>query len=109
VRAIWKKSLSEQRPFVNGPDRKPTDRLLQERDVVGHQQKAQRQHPYSEERQDREYPSDNEENADGQPDPSGCWMAEVSEHPRDFAGHFMLQVPECLPQNSSAANGSHGF
>jgi hypothetical protein len=109
VRAPWKKPLSEQGPFANGPYRKATDGLLQERDVVGHQQQAQRQHPYPKERQDREYPSDNEEDANGQPDPLGRRMAKVSEHPCDFAGHFMLQMSECLPQNGFAANGSHGF
>jgi hypothetical protein len=109
VRAPWKEALSEQGPFVNGPDRKATDGLSQDRNVVGHQQEAQRQHPYAEERQDREYSSDDEENADGQSDPPGSRMAKVSEHPRDFAGHLMLQVPECLSQNSSAAYRSHGF
>ena len=109
VGAFWKEALSEQGPFANGPDRKTTDRLAQEGDVVGHQQQAQRQHPYPEERQDRKYPSDDEENANGQPDPLGRRMAQVSENARDFSRHLMFQMPECLPQNSFAANGSHGF
>jgi hypothetical protein len=109
VRALWKEALSEQGPFVNAPNGKAPDGLPQERDVIGHQQQAQRQHPYSEERQDRENPPEDEENADGQPDPLGRRMAKVPENPRDLAGHFVFQVPERLSQNSSAAKGSHAF
>jgi hypothetical protein len=72
---LWKEALSQQGPFSNGPDRKAANGLSQEGDVIGHQQQAQRQHPYPEEREDRKDPSDDEENAYRKPDPLGCWMA----------------------------------
>jgi hypothetical protein len=105
----WKEPLSEQSPFANSPDREVTHRLPEEGDVIGHQEKAERQHPQSKDGQYREHSSKDKEDSYRHSDPLRLRVTKVAKNPSDLAGHLMFQMPERLPQNSSAGHILHAL
>jgi len=102
-------ALSDGSPSIDGPDREPAYGFLQDGYVIGDQEKAQRQHPYAQERQDREDPAEDQQDAHRDPDPSGIGMADTAQDLGDLAGNLVLQALERLPQDGSAALVCHAL
>ena len=82
------------------PDRDAPDRLAKKRHVVCEKHEAQGQHPYSENRQEREDPAHNTEHTNWNANQTGTGLAELFKDAGDALWDFPFDVPECNSQHS---------
>ena len=65
-------------PFALDPSKHPRDRLLQHRHVLREQNESEREHPQPKHRQNAENAPDDQQDSNGNANPSGRWLAQPS-------------------------------
>ena len=92
------KPETKRHPLPHAPDGKPGDRLAQNGHVIGDQEKAEREHPDPENRQEREDAAYDAKRADRNADPARIGVTEAPNGTGGPLRQLSLEVLECGPQ-----------
>ena len=91
--------LPKFRPPPGRPNRGAPNRLPKVGHVMGDEEEAERKHPESEKRENREDPAQDEEHTNRYSDPVSARMTQPSHGSSHHLGHLLLEVLEGPPQD----------